>query len=90
MNFSDKLDAIFEKKDTSPEVLEGGLADNKDLADIAKKHGVSKDSLDKEFKMGIEVEKEHSDDMRKSVEIAKDHLEEDPKYYTKLKKIEDS
>lgn len=42
----------------------------------------------KELKRGIEVEMEHSetvgDGLEKSARIAKDHLEEDPKYYTKL------
>jgi predicted DNA-binding protein YlxM (UPF0122 family) len=86
MDYFEKLDAIFEK---SEEVLKGGLADDQDLDDIAKEHGVDKEDIYKEFKKGLEVEKEHSDDMRKSVEIAKDHLKEDPKYYTKLAKIED-
>ena len=39
-----------------------------------------------ELKKGIEVEKEHTDDPVKAEEIALDHLKEDPKYYTKLKK----
>lgn len=38
-----------------------------------------------QLKMGIEVEKEHTDDPEKAKEIAIDHLTEDPKYYSKLK-----
>jgi hypothetical protein len=38
-----------------------------------------------ELKMGIEVEKEHTQDEALATKIAMDHLEEDPKYYTKLK-----
>lgn len=41
----------------------------------------------KQVAMGIEVELEHTDDIRIAEEIAKDHLAEDPEYYTKLKTI---
>lgn len=41
-----------------------------------------------QLKMGIEIEKEHTDDIQMAETIAKQHLEEDPKYYTKLKKME--
>lgn len=43
----------------------------------------------KELKMGIEVEKEHTDDTSITKLIAKDHLAEIPDYYTRLKKMED-
>ncbi len=39
--------------------------------------------------MGIQVELEHTDNPSMAAEIAKDHLTEDPDYYTKLKKIEE-
>ena len=54
----------------------------------------------KELAMGMEVEKEHDDKMGKDTDvvpghdkgtimkIAVAHLREDPKYYTKLKKVE--
>ena len=60
------------------------------LNDIAEKHGVSFEEIEKQHNKGIEVEKEHSDsDVGCSAgKIAKDHLMEDPKYYDKLKKIE--
>lgn len=41
-----------------------------------------------QLRMGIEVEKEHTDDPKKAKEIAKDHLEEHPQYYSALKKME--
>jgi len=41
-----------------------------------------------QLRMGIEVEKEHTDDPQKAKEIAKDHLEEHPRYYSALKKME--
>lgn len=68
--------------------LEGGLADEMTLKMIAKKHKVSVNHLIDEFSMGIDVEKEHTDDLKKAMEIAMDHLTEDPNYYTKLSEIE--
>jgi len=38
--------------------------------------------------MGIKVEMEHTDKPEEAKKIALDHLAEDPKYYTKLKKME--
>lgn len=43
----------------------------------------------KELEMGIDVEKEHTNDPRMAERIAKDHLAEIPDYYTRLKKMED-
>jgi hypothetical protein len=40
-----------------------------------------------ELKQGDKVEKEHTTDEDVADTIAKHHLAEDPKYYTKLKKI---
>lgn len=39
-----------------------------------------------ELKLGIEVEREHTNYKAIATIIAKQHLNEDPKYYTKLKK----
>jgi hypothetical protein len=73
---------------TEEEVLKGGLADNKSLEDLAKKHNVDLSDIKKQFEIGMEIEKEHTKDEEKVKEIAMDHLYEDPKYYSKLKKIE--
>ncbi|TFH43852.1 MAG: hypothetical protein E4H01_11565 [Lysobacterales bacterium] len=40
-----------------------------------------------QLKMGIKVEMEHTKDRKLAREIALDHLSEDPRYYTKLKKV---
>lgn len=56
-----------------------GLADHYDLSVL--------DIMDALI-TGIEVEKEHTLDERLAMEIALDHLGEDLKYYTKLKKME--
>ncbi len=79
----------------SEDSLEGGLSDKKtfkDLVDKNKKRGESVIQLKKELKLqlnlGIKVEMEHTKDKVIAKEIAMDHLWEDPKYYSKLKKIE--
>jgi hypothetical protein len=41
-----------------------------------------------QLKIGIEVEMEHTNDPKIAKIIALQHLEEDPHYYTKLKKME--
>lgn len=41
-----------------------------------------------QVKIGIKVEKEHTDDEKEAEKIAKDHLREHPKYYTYLLKME--
>jgi len=87
------------KEEKDEEQIPGGNAKGMSLADIAKKHHKdgSKFSipslvkmLESEMVKGIRVEMEHTKNIKMAMEIAKDHLYEDPKYYTKLKKIEES
>lgn len=59
-------------------ILKGGLADAMDLC------GVDVTELGK----GIRVEMEHTDDPAIAMEIALDHLAEDPIYYTMLEIVE--
>jgi len=66
----------------------GGLSDNLTLEDIAKKHNVSIDYLEKQLELGIEVESEHTSDKEVQKEIAMDHLSEKANYYEDLKLIE--
>lgn len=54
--------------------------------EVAKKHGVSIDVINQQLKIGIKVETEHTNDTKMAREIALDHLNEKPNYYTKLKK----
>ncbi len=85
------------KRMNENEKLVGGNADKKSLVQIAKKHDAKNyyhiddmvKSLKKQLDMGMEVEMEHTDDKEKAKEIALDHLWEDPKYYSKLSKIEE-
>lgn len=44
----------------------------------------------KQLAIGTKHEKEHTKDAKLAMEIAMDHLAEDPQYYTKLKQIEKS
>lgn len=72
------------------DVLVGGKADGMMLDDIASMHGVALDHILRQAKIGISVEREHTSDYNKIIEIVKDHLYESPDYYTKLQKIESS
>lgn len=67
----------------------GGLSAGMSIEDIAKHHGVGMDELKPEYDKGIKVEMEHTKDPEIAAEIARDHLYEDPKYYTKLATIEE-
>jgi hypothetical protein len=60
--------------------------DNETIKLLAKKHGTDEINIRKQLKMGIEIEMEHSNDRKKSKEIATDHIWENLNYYTKLKK----
>jgi len=51
--------------------------------------GKSAEIDDESLQKGIAVEMEHTDDFDEAERIAKDHLAEDPEYYTKLQHIED-
>ena len=62
-----------ERKDLIP----GGLADKSEPGDFDPK----------QLAMGIASEMEHTSSKSVAREIAMDHLKEDPRYYTKLKKI---
>jgi hypothetical protein len=70
------------------EFIPGGLSKGMTLAQIADKHKVDLDTIKKEFKKGVNVEMEHTTDIRIASEIARDHIFEDPKYYDKLMTIE--
>lgn len=66
-------------KKTSAEIVRGGKADWMSDGRFS----------DKQLRMGITIEKEHTTNPRIAKEIAKDHLTEDKNYYTHLKEMED-
>jgi len=78
------LGDLLKKEDKIP----GGKADGMTVKDIADKHGVPVEKIEKQIKMGIKVEMEHVDDEELAKEISMDHLEEIPDYYDRLDKME--
>lgn len=69
------------------------------LKDLSRRAKLDISKFDKkQIHMGMEVEKEHDGEQGKDVDVVKNkldllkivvaHLREDPKYYTKLKKVE--
>lgn len=79
----DKVEELSEKNQ-----IKGGLADNLSVKDIADKHKVDVSKIKEQLTKGIKVEMEHTDDPKKAVEIALDHLVESPIYYDELEKME--
>jgi len=75
-------------KTRNEDVFPGGMADKYSLDDLAKKHGVGVDEIKSQIAKGVKVEMEHTNDKKVAFEIAKDHVFENPKYYDKLKTIE--
>jgi hypothetical protein len=85
------------KFDSLYEGLLNGVSKGMSIEDIAKKHDVDLEELKIEWDKGTKVETEHtteegkeptSEEIELAKKIAKDHLFEDPKYYTKLAEIE--
>lgn len=75
------------EEEEEEEYKDGGhLSKNKSLEDIAEMHDVSLYHIMQQLAMGIEVEKEHTSDENERIKIAKDHLVENPDYYTILDK----
>ena len=62
------------------------LAKDMSVKDIADTHNKDVSELEKELEKGASTEKEHTGSEEEAKKIAKDHLVEDPKYYTKIKK----
>lgn len=60
------------------DILPGGIGDKYNVSDFPKK----------EMAKGVKTESEHTTNPAIAADISKDHLVEDPKYYTKLEKVE--
>lgn len=80
-----KVKKFYEYKN---DLIKGGLSDKSTIEDIAKKHNVSISDIENQLKKGIEVEREHTNNIEMAKEIAMDHLFELPDYYDRLEKIE--
>lgn len=72
----------------SLEEAAGGLALDMTVEDIAEKHGVDVGDIEKQIKIGVEIEQEHTSDEEQAKKIAMDHLVEFPDYYDRLVKME--
>jgi len=64
------------------------LKSHRTVESIAKKHRQDISFVKNQLKMGIAIEKEHTKDKDLAADIALQHLDEFPDYYTKLKKME--
>ena len=74
---------LFELKETLPSVK------TYTPSELAKKHGISVETIKAQVEKGTKAELEHTDDRDKAKEIALDHIKELPDYYDRLKKMED-
>ena len=63
---------------------------HKSVEEIAKKHRLEVSFVQKQLDMGIPIEHEHAKDKDLATDIALQHLDEIPDYYTRLKKMESS
>ena len=64
----------------------GHLAESYSLREIANIHQVPLSELKEQVRMGMKAESEHTSSKREQMKIVKDHLFENPKYYSLLKK----
>ena len=66
------------------------LKSHKTVEQIAKKHRLDVSFIQKQLDMGEPIEHEHTKDHKLARDIALQHLDEIPDYYTRLKKMEAS
>jgi hypothetical protein len=72
----------MKSKGGNMEKVKGGKADGMKCKDIAKMHKVPLSKIMSEFKLGRKVESEHTDDATARDEIVRDHLYDNPAYYS--------
>jgi hypothetical protein len=63
---------------------------HKSVEQIARKHRMDVSDIQKQLDMGVPIEHEHTRDKTLATDIALQHLDEIPDYYTRLKKMEAS
>ena len=63
---------------------------HKTVEQIAKKHRMDASDIQKQLDIGAPIEHEHTKDKTLAIDIALQHLDEIPDYYTRLKKMEAS
>lgn len=62
------------------------LKPHKSVEQIAKKHRMNVYDIQKQLDMGEPIEHEHTKNHKLAMDIALQHLDEIPDYYTRLKK----
>ena len=77
-----------ETKSKSPFNEMHEIKTHKTVEQIAKKHRLEVSFVKHQLKMGIPIEHEHTKDKDLATDIALQHLDEIPDYYTRLKKME--
>ncbi len=77
-----------ETKSKSPFNEMHEVKSHKTVEQIAKKHRMEVSFIKNQLKMGVPIEHEHTKDKDLATDIALQHLEEIPDYYTRLKKME--
>ena len=77
-----------ETKSKSPFNEMHEVKSHKTVEEIAKKHRLEVSFVKNQLKMGIPIEHEHTKDKDLATDIALQHLDEIPDYYTRLKKME--
>jgi hypothetical protein len=70
--------------------MKGQLKPFKSVEEIAKKHRLDVSFIQRQLDMGEPIEHEHTKDHELAMDIALQHLDEIPDYYTRLKKMEAS
>ena len=79
-----------ETKSKSPFNEMHEIKSHKTVEQIAKKHRLEVSFVKNQLKMGVPIEHEHTKDKDLATDIALQHLDEIPDYYTRLKKMEAS
>ena len=79
---------VLDASTPAPNNIPGGLAQFATIGDLATMHKLPLDQIIKQIIKGVKVESEHTTDLDIAMEIAFDHVYEDPKYYDKLSSIE--
>ena len=77
-------------KEFIDETKEIKIKSHKTVDEIAKKHRLDISFIQNQLEMGIPIEHEHTRDKVLATDIALQHLNEIPDYYTRLKKMEAS
>jgi len=89
--FSQRAHCQGKKKKVKEDVeLDEALKSHHSVDQIAKKHRLDVSFVQNQLDMGIKIEHEHVTDKDTAMDIALQHLDEIPDYYTRLKKMEAS